>query len=271
MRLGNAPTVDAFHRRVWRLIDTVVDRYVPNSAFIAGELEKHRIDRRKVDVVYNTTGGRFDRVTPPAPRDPTRVLYVGQIIPPKGVDLLLDAIALVAARGIDVTLQIVGRIDGWESPSYAGHLAMIRARAAEPDLAARVSFVGYDEDVTARFAQAAVHCCPSRPEQREGLAGVVLEAKSAGVPSVVTATGSLPELVRHRVDGWIADPSAESLADGLAYFLTDDAARREASAAARQSTATFSRERFERGWARVFGIEPSPAASPAPSVERRAS
>jgi glycosyltransferase involved in cell wall biosynthesis len=153
------------------------------------------------------------------PSTVTRVVFVGQIIPPKGVDLLLEAVALVASRGIPVTLDVVGDIDGWESPSYAGHRARLRERSAAPDLAGRVVFAGHRDDVIARLSIAAVHACPSRPEQREGLAGTVLEAKVAGVPSVVTPTGSLPELVRHGVDGWVArEATAEAIAEGLMVF-----------------------------------------------------
>jgi glycosyltransferase involved in cell wall biosynthesis len=100
-----------------------------------------------------------------------------------------------------------------------------------------------------------VHCCPSRPEQREGLAGVVLEAKLAGVPSVVTPTGSLPELVRHGVDGWVARaPTADALAEGLRHYLTDPQARDRAGAEARASLDAFSEARFAEAWAHVFGI-----------------
>jgi glycosyltransferase involved in cell wall biosynthesis len=200
------------------------------------------------------------------------VIYVGQLIPPKGVDVLLDAIGVLGERGIHASLQIVGRIDGWESPAYAGYLSRLRERAAQPDLAGRVEFVGYDDDVASRFSAAAVHCCPSQPAQREGLVGVVLEAKAAAVPSVVTPTGSLPELVRHRVDGWVArDSTAEALAEGLAYFLQDAAARREAAFAARQSMERFSRARFEQEWCRVFDIDIDLPANVTTVGERRAS
>ena len=52
---------------------------------------------------------------------PGRVIFVGQIIPEKGLDLLLDAVAILRARGVDATLDVVGEMDGWEAPSYRGH------------------------------------------------------------------------------------------------------------------------------------------------------
>jgi glycosyltransferase involved in cell wall biosynthesis len=265
LRLGNAPDQGAFYRRLWRLaIDPVVDRYVSNSRFIHTELLAHGIDAAKARVVHNAAPLRLVSGRTEAAQDESRVIFVGQIIPQKGLDLLLEAVARLVARGHDVRLDVVGDIDGWESPSYAGYRAGIRARAAAPDLAGRVRLLGQREDVPALLASAAVHCCPSRPEQREGFAVVNLEAKRAGIPSVVFPTGSLPEMVTHGVDGWICrDTTVAALVDGLAHFLSDPARRRAAAAAARQSDRRYNRERFAAEWAAVFGAVP-------PSTSREA-
>jgi glycosyltransferase involved in cell wall biosynthesis len=105
------------------------------------------------------------------------------------------------------------------------------------------------------MAEAAVHCLPSRPQMREGMASVVLEAKSAATPSVVSRHGSLPELVRHGVDGWIADDTPAALADGLRHFLASSERRDEAGAAALASLQRFSSEQFAAQWRKVFGLQ----------------
>ncbi|MGE4069404.1 MAG: glycosyltransferase family 4 protein [Vicinamibacterales bacterium] len=274
MRLGNAPPPGDFYRRLWRwVIAPVVSRFVANSRFIAGEVAATGIAAARVEVVLNapTVRGEVAGPAPATPQDPWRVVYVGQVIPPKGVDVLLDAVALVRGRGVPATLEIVGDVDGWEAPAYAGYRQGLRARAAAPDLAGAVTFAGYQTDVAARLARAAAHCCPSLPAQREGLAGVVLEAKAAAVPSVVAPTGSLPELVEHGVDGWIAaDTTAPALADALHAALADPVARAAAGAAARASLARFSPERFEDEWARVFGLSGPARAAAGGAAEARA-
>jgi glycosyltransferase involved in cell wall biosynthesis len=259
MRLGNAPGHDRLHGRVWRwLLRPLVDTFGCNSRFIAGALLAHGVAEPHVAVVYNAAARRWPAERARPTFDPRRVIYVGQVIPSKGVLELLDAMSALQARGVDAHLEVLGAIDGWEAPAYAGYRDRVRARARQPDLAGRVTFLGHREDVLDRLAQAAVHCCPSRPEQREGLAGVVLEAKEAGVPSVVTPTGSLPELIEHGVDGWVAStPAADALADGLERYLRDPVERNRASAAARQSTARFSRDAFTRGWLTVFDQHPA--------------
>jgi len=186
---------------------------------------------------------------------------VGQIIPPKGLDLLLEAVSELASRGRDVSLDVVGNIDEWEPPAYEGFRASVLQRAARPDLAGRVAFLGVREDVPALLARASIHCCPSRPEQREGLAVVSLEAKRAGTPSVVFPTGSLPEVIAHRDDGWVcSDATVDALVEGLEYFLAHADRLQHASTRARASANAYSRERFAAAWAEEFGLA---AATPA--------
>src|SRR5262249_17320823 len=160
------------------------------------------------------------------------------MIPPKGVDVLLDAIGLLTSKGIDVRLDAVGDIDGWEPPGWEGYRGRLRARSEQPDLRGRVTFHGVSADVAWLMASAAGPCCPSQPQQREAFGIVTVEAKDAGIPSVGTAFGALPELVIHKQNGWVCrDGTAASLAEGLEYFLTDRARTAEAGRAAQASLA----------------------------------
>jgi glycosyltransferase involved in cell wall biosynthesis len=97
---------------------------------------------------------------------------------------------------------------------------------------------------------ASVHCSPSLPEQREAFGIVVLEAKGAGLPSVVVPSGNLPDLIAHKQDGWIcARPDVDALVEGLRFFLTQPQTLAAAGAAARRSAENFSQERFAAAWA----------------------
>lgn len=253
-RLGNAPDPGAFYRKLWRWgIDPFVDRFVCNSAFTARELLAHGVRPDKVSMIYNCPPRRAARVAVSTERDGGRVIYVGQLIPGKGLDLLLDAVAIVARRRPEVTLDVVGDLEAWEPAAWHGYRASLLARAAEADLAGRVRFLGRREDVPALMAGAAVHCFPSRPSIREGFGLVSLEAKEAGIPSVVFATGALPEVIEHGRDGWVCgEATAEALADGLGYFLADPGRRVAAGRAARASLERFSREKFAAAWWAVF-------------------
>jgi glycosyltransferase involved in cell wall biosynthesis len=262
LRLGNAPESGRFYRFLWRhVIDHCVDQYAPNSRFIEQELLGHGIPVRKSRVIYNTVPRR-SHVWHPRQPVPGRVIFVGQIIPPKGVDLLLEAIAELRRANVGVTLDIVGDIEGWEHPGYAGYRSGVRARAGRPDLAGCVRFLGLREDVPALLATASVHCLPSRPEQKEGFTVTTLEAKHAGLPSVVTRSGALPEMVRHTVDGWVcSEVTASAIATGLEYFLSDPERARRAGEEARAWERAFSPSRFASEWGDVFASRTDLVAS----------
>jgi glycosyltransferase involved in cell wall biosynthesis len=261
LRVGMAPARSRFYQALWRLgVNPVVDRIVCNSQFLHDEVVALGLPQTKVSMVRNTVARR-----PPAEgaaQHAHRVIYVGQIIPGKGLDILLDAIARLRAEGLPATLDVVGNISGWESPTYEGHQARVLERVGRPDLEDAVRLLGVREDVPDLMAQAAVHCCPSRRSIREGMAGVVLEAKAAGIPSVVSVSGSLPELVQHGVDGWVAEDSVDAIAEGLRHFLVDEQRRAAAGLAAKMSLEQFGRATFERGWCNVFdrqNVEGPPA------------
>jgi hypothetical protein len=166
---------------------------------------------------------------------------------------LLEAIARLRGRGLDATLDVVGAMDGWEAPEYQGHHASLRERAARPDLAGAVNFLGFSENVPALLSRASVHCCPSSPDLREAFGLAVLEAKIAGVPSVVTPSGNLPDLIEHTRDGWLCPRAdAEAIAEGIEFFLTRPEVLSSAGLAALVSAERYNESRFASAWARVF-------------------
>jgi glycosyltransferase involved in cell wall biosynthesis len=96
---------------------------------------------------------------------------------------------------------------------------------------------------------------------------VNIEAKQAGLPSVVFATGALPELITHRVDGWVClEVSAQALAEGLEYFLSDPARLAEAGRRARASLKSFSHKQFAEKWRSVFVPAVATSSKPDPIV-----
>jgi glycosyltransferase involved in cell wall biosynthesis len=256
LRIANAPAQTWLYRNLWRfLINPLTTRFVANSRFTVGEVKRTGIPARKIQLVYNTPPSR-DRVPDTEPPPHADVVFVGQIIPQKGLVALLEAIALLRQDCPDMTLNIAGPMTGWVSPHYRGYRESLVARANAADLAGHVRFLGWREDVPAVLAAGSVHCCPSLYEQQEAFGNVVIEAKAAGLPSVVSPWGGLPELVAHRENGWIcADVTPEAIAEGLRFFLGSPDRLRAASHAARASLGAFSRERFEQGWAQVFELE----------------
>jgi glycosyltransferase involved in cell wall biosynthesis len=71
----------------------------------------------------------------------------------------------------------------------------------------------------------------------------------------VTQSGALPEMVRHTVDGWVCSATtAEAIAEGLQYFLSDPERAHMAGSEARASELAYNRGRFAAEWAEVFSV-----------------
>jgi glycosyltransferase involved in cell wall biosynthesis len=256
-RLGNAPATGRFYRLLWRyVVSPFVDVFVSNSGFTRRELLAVQIRPEKVQTIPNMAARRTTPWSANGPRVPGRIIFVGQIIPEKGLDVLLEAVALLRGRGLEATLDVVGDMDGWESPGYRGHRAALRERASRADLDGAINFLGWREDVPALMSRASVHCCPSLMAQREAFGNVVLEAKMSGIPSVVTMSGDLPDLVAHQESGWVcSEITPEALAEGMAYFLTRPEALSRAGRAALTSADQYSERRFAAAWSAVFDLD----------------
>jgi glycosyltransferase involved in cell wall biosynthesis len=99
-------------------------------------------------------------------------------------------------------------------------------------LGERVIFAGYRTDVAAVLDAADVLVHPSRAD---AFPTALLEAMAAGVPSVATAVGGIPEAVAEGETGFLipAPPRADDLADALEPLLADEGLRARMGAAAR--------------------------------------
>ncbi len=114
-----------------------------------------------------------------------RVLAVGRLHPNKGFALLLEAVALTP----EVRLTIAG--DG----PLRGELEQ---QMHDLGIADRVRFLGWSDDTPALFAEADLFVCPSL---HEPLGNVVIEAWSAGLPVIATASDGPAALIEDEVNG----------------------------------------------------------------------
>lgn len=151
-----------------------------------------------------------DAGTPPTaapPFPPLRIVFVGRLVPEKGLDVALRAMPLARAEGVDLRLDVVG--DGPAGPA-------LRALAA--GLGERVSWAGAlpRTEVGAHILAAHAVVIPSR---REGLGLVALEALAHGRPVIASAVGGLVEVVQDGVDGVLVPPgNPAALAQALAQL-----------------------------------------------------
>lgn len=165
---------------------------------------------------------------PPArvPDGPVRrLLFVGLLVPRKGVHLLLDALASADVPA-DVHLVVAG--DGPERDR-------LQEQAVRLGVADRVTFLGFRSDVPALLAEADALVLPSEMEQQPL---VVIEALGAGKPVLATDVGGVGEMVQDA--GLVVPPGdVTALAGGLRRLTT----ALDAGAVGRRA-AELARERF---------------------------
>jgi glycosyltransferase involved in cell wall biosynthesis len=122
--------------------------------------------------------------------------------PRKGIETLLEALAVLKSRNVNVRLRAVG---GFESPVYKADVLGLAARL---DLAESIDWIGFTRNVNRELAKINLFVLPSL--FGEGLPMVVLEAMAAGLPVVASRVEGVPEAVLHRTTGLLVEPGSVS-------------------------------------------------------------
>ena len=175
-------------------------------------------------VVYN--GVDPSLFTPGSdPADPV-LLSVGNLIPTKGHDLVVEALAALQPEFPSLTWEVIG---------VGPELNRIRALAAKHGVLNSIRFQGRRSRV--EVAEACRRCTVFvLPSHYEGLGCVYLEAMASGKVAVGCLGQGIEEIIRHGENGWLVPPNGrEALIEGLRFLLCDDARRRKVGAAARET------------------------------------
>jgi glycogen(starch) synthase len=140
------------------------------------------------------------------------VLYAGRLVPAKGVDVLLSAIARLVPAIPGLSLVVAG-----DGPLRSS----LEAQARDLGIASVVDFRGWvaPDSLTDTLNEAAVVAMPSR---QEGLPLVAVQASMMARPIVASRVGGLPEVVVDGETGWLVEPDdANDLERALAEALAD--------------------------------------------------
>lgn len=178
-------------------------------------LLRHGYSQREVRLVTNGVPTRGET---PAPRPARTLGIIALFRPRKGLETLIEALALVRRAGYDVGLRAVGR---FQSAAYERE---IRELAASLQVESAIDWAGFQQDIGAELKRMDIAILPSLVS--EAMPMSVLEAMSAGVLVVGTAVDGITDLIEDGVDGLLARPGdARHLADTLMRALGDDAER----------------------------------------------
>ncbi|MDX9742039.1 MAG: glycosyltransferase [Gammaproteobacteria bacterium] len=218
-------------------VERMLCRRADGVVCVSSTLEGYVLERgAQPDRVWTVWNGvaECERLRPP--RRAGEALVVGMMAlfrPRKGIETLLEAIAMVCKRGADVRLRAVGAFEDEE------YRAAVLRQAERLGLGDRVTWVGFVSDVKAEISRMHVMALPSL--FGEGTPMVLLEAMAAGVPVVASRVEGIPGVMRDNIDGILVQPgSARDMARAILRMATAelDAAALGDSAQRRQ------RERF---------------------------
>jgi glycosyltransferase involved in cell wall biosynthesis len=150
---------------------------------------------------------------------PVRLCLVGGIDPRKGQDIAIAALAQLRERGVEATLELVGREVDLE------FAAAVRDAAQRLGVAESVVFVGEVSDAGPHLDRADIAIVPSRGEWTPL---VLMEALARGLPVVAARVGGVQEIVSDGESGLLVAPEDPvALAAAILELLADPGAASE--------------------------------------------
>jgi glycosyltransferase involved in cell wall biosynthesis len=190
-----------------------------------------RIPEARVVVIHNgvelpVDGEPLDRNAWDVPPDHTLLCTVGRLHEQKGIDVLVEAVAVLGRQGVRVTAVVVG-----DGPLKADLAARIRQAEA------RVILAGFQRQVRPFIQASDIFVLPSR---WEGFGMAIVEAMGLGKPVVATRVGGIPEIVEDAVTGILCPPGRPAaLAAAIRRLVEAPRLRRAMGAAGRQRAASL--------------------------------
>jgi glycosyltransferase involved in cell wall biosynthesis len=221
-----APYLTPMQKRVQRYACRLADCILVNAIAVKDWLIAEGYDESKIVIIRNGVDlSRFDGRPDRArirrglgvPEETPLVAVVSRLARLKGLEQLIEAAAILKARGTDARFLIVGET----APSQRAYLNELKQLATGHHVADRVVFTGLRSDVPALLSAADVSVMPSL---NEALSNVLLESMAAGAPTVATRVGGTPEALIDGRTGLLVPPGdAPSLAAAIARLLDDRA------------------------------------------------
>lgn len=179
--------------------------------------ERYGTDAAKAVRIYNGMDLPKFPYTEFAQRE-RHILAVGRLVPKKGFDVLLDALALLKQRNVDMRCTLVG----------GGSLEKELAEKIKAlDLGGRVRMTGPmpQPEIISMMQNAnmvVAPCVISEDGDRDGLPTVLLEAMALGTPVISTQVAGIPELVSDGITGLcVPERNPVALADAVQRLLDD--------------------------------------------------
>lgn len=155
----------------------------------------------------------------------TLILQASFLGKDKGFDTSIEAAKLLEERGSAVHFLFLG--NGPERENLQ----------KQANNVSNVFFMSQQDDMGSWFASANMLIHPSRSE---GLGAILLEAMAAGLPTIASNTGGIPDLIDDRKTGLLIAPrNAEALANAIEELVNDQTLRETIQSGAKERLSDF--------------------------------
>jgi glycosyltransferase involved in cell wall biosynthesis len=223
--------------------DSVLSRLsniiIVNSQATAKRFSDHL--QRKIRIIHNGIDTQWFKMEGIC-GDPIQVpvgrilLVVARVSKWKGHDLALNAFEKIAGAFPDLHLVMIGEKDPLENEWWE----YLQKRTVDSSYVERIHWIGPVEDVRPWYRAASILLLPS---ENEPFGRVLVEAMACGVPVVATSSGGVPEVVRHRKDGFLV-PKGNSyeMAGAIKRILLNDDVKTKLGMSGKERAKLFSLE-----------------------------
>lgn len=179
------------YKLLWERLDKL--HYISEDLFVRAEKEGFRSTTAHQKIRPAIDAEFYNKAQPNLPKDKLRFLTIARLHWIKGLEYTLMALRLVRDSGVDFEYTIIGEGDEYDRLIFAAH---------QMKLLQNVRFVGKKspEEIRAALNENGIYLQYSI---HEGFCNAVIEAQAAGLLTIVSDAGGLPENVLHGETGWV--------------------------------------------------------------------
>jgi len=245
----------------YRYVPGTFQAFLSPSQFLADKLTEHGFENSEcLPLWVDLEGIPEEALTGEPERDEDHVLFLGRLVPEKGVAYLVEAMPHLLKKRPGAKLSVVGG---------GPQLEELKAQAEKLGLGDAIVFHGRvpHEEVQRFFSTATLQVLPSIWCENSPV--TIYESFISGLPMVASRIAGLPAMVREGETGLLAEPrNAVDLADKIATMLGDKELRQELSRGCRASLDRYSKAKHMKRLLEVYdevlarAAESEPAAVP---------
>ncbi|HEY9791892.1 MAG TPA: glycosyltransferase family 4 protein [Candidatus Obscuribacterales bacterium] len=256
---------------LWHIRDRIAPDYLPSSAtklfrLLARIVPAYLVANSNATMQTLPTGQRasvvYDGI--PKPQKTGRqnrqlstntVGLIGRISPWKGQHIFIEAAAIVLKKRPDTRFEIIGSTMFGEEDYLRG----LREQIASLGLTHAVNLVGFRDDISDALSNLSIFVHASVLPEPFGQ--TVLEAMAAGVPTIASDAGAIPEIVTHEETGLLVPPGdPAAMAQAILRLLDNRSFAQTIASRARQVaierfSINMAATRMQRIYERLIEVE----------------